>query len=119
MRERCLVRKPSAGLPPWLSTMTSILATLLRGEKEPSVNQLHEVSMAPREAVQGGGLKRPGVKELQIRLDWAGIGTFISHRFIKSVGPDQHPIEARVSFEPLKLARREPLFEGTTDRCCS
>lgn len=61
--ERCLVRKPSAG---HISTMIRAPTALLRGEEEKSsMHQLHDVYMAPKEVVQGGGLKRPGVRVLQ------------------------------------------------------
>lgn len=63
--ERCSVRKPSAG---HISTMTRAPAALLRGgEERSSMRQLsiHGVYMAPKEVVQGGGLKRPGVRVLQ------------------------------------------------------
>lgn len=55
--ERCLVRKPSAG---GISTMTRAPAALLRGgEERSSIHQLHDLYMASKEVVQGGGLKRP------------------------------------------------------------
>lgn len=39
---------------------------LLRGGKErSSMHQLHDVYMASKEVVQGGGLKKPGVRVLQ------------------------------------------------------
>lgn len=61
--ERCLVRKPSAG---GMFTMTRTPTALLRGGKErSSMHQLHDVYMASKEVVQGGGLKKPGVRVLQ------------------------------------------------------
>lgn len=70
MGERCLVRKPSAA---GIFTMTRVPVALLRGGKErSSMHQLHDVYMTPKEVVQGGGLKGPGVRALQNL--WAGLG---------------------------------------------
>lgn len=56
----------------------------------------------PKKWTEGGGLKRPGVRVLQ--NFWVALGILSLTGYITTMGPDQHPIEALMLSQSLKLA---------------
>lgn len=71
-----------------------------------SVHQPHDVSMAPKGVARGRGLKRPGIRVLQ--NFWVALGMLSLTGCITTMGPDQHPFEAMMLSQSLKLARMKP-----------